>query len=123
MVARFVLVLLAYRRPESAEAALKYLEDGGNPMYVGPAIREHVEKLAKARGGEIDPSPTHAELASRVATHREAVTRELNALETRGVLRRRQLHLRKWRNWQTHQLEGLAGAIPWRFESSLPHHL
>jgi protein translocase SecG subunit len=28
---------------------------------------------------------------------------------------------RKWRNWQTHQLEGLAGATPWRFESSLPH--
>src|SRR5262245_49187284 len=30
---------------------------------------------------------------------------------------------RKWRNWQTHQLEGLAVAIPWRFESSLPHQL
>ena len=31
--------------------------------------------------------------------------------------------VRQWRNWQTHQLEGLAGAIPWRFESSLPHQL
>ena len=31
-------------------------------------------------------------------------------------------HLRKWRNWQTHQLEGLAVAIPWGFESPLPHH-
>src|SRR5262245_66301006 len=29
---------------------------------------------------------------------------------------------RQWLNWQTHQLEGLAGATPWRFESSLPHH-
>ncbi len=29
--------------------------------------------------------------------------------------------VRQWRNWQTHQLEGLAGASPWRFESSLPH--
>ena len=29
---------------------------------------------------------------------------------------------RKWRNWQTHQLEGLAVAIPWGFESPLPHH-
>ena len=27
---------------------------------------------------------------------------------------------RKWRNWQTHQLEGLAVAIPWGFES--PSH-
>ena len=24
--------------------------------------------------------------------------------------------------WQTHQLEGLAVATPWRFESSRPHH-
>ncbi len=30
---------------------------------------------------------------------------------------------RKWRNWQTHQLEGLAVAIPWEFESPLPHHI
>src|SRR5262245_64230669 len=30
---------------------------------------------------------------------------------------------RKWRNWQTHQLEGLAVAIPWGFESPLPHHV
>ena len=28
---------------------------------------------------------------------------------------------RKWRNWQTHQLEGLAVAISWGFESPLPH--
>ena len=31
------------------------------------------------------------------------------------------LFTRKWRNWQTHQLEGLAVAIPCRFESYLPH--
>src|SRR3954463_49683 len=36
--------------------------------------------------------------------------------------RYRNLHLRKWRNWQTHQLEGLAVAIPSGFESPLPHH-
>ena len=28
---------------------------------------------------------------------------------------------RKWRNWQTHQLEGLAAARSWGFESPLPH--
>src|ERR1700760_72145 len=31
--------------------------------------------------------------------------------------------VRSWRNWQTHQLEGLAVAIPWWFESTRPHHL
>src|SRR5262249_6326059 len=30
-------------------------------------------------------------------------------------------HLRKWRNWQTHQLEGLALARAWGVESPLPH--
>jgi hypothetical protein len=29
--------------------------------------------------------------------------------------------LRSWRNWQTHQLEGLALARAWWFESTRPH--
>ena len=32
-------------------------------------------------------------------------------------------NVRKWRNWQTHQLEGLTLARAWGFESPLPHHL
>jgi CRP/FNR family transcriptional regulator, cyclic AMP receptor protein len=36
----------------------------------------------------IHPVPTHAEIASRVATHREAVTRELNRLLRIGVIER-----------------------------------
>ena len=31
------------------------------------------------------------------------------------------LYVRKWRNWQTHQLEGLTLARAWGFESPLPH--
>ena len=34
----------------------------------------------------ISPAPTHAEIASRVSTHREAVTRELNDLARAGVI-------------------------------------
>jgi len=34
----------------------------------------------------IDPAPTHAEIASRVSTHREAVTRELNRLSKLGIV-------------------------------------
>jgi CRP/FNR family transcriptional regulator, cyclic AMP receptor protein len=37
----------------------------------------------------ISPPPTHAELAARVSTHREAITRELNDLERSGLLERR----------------------------------
>lgn len=34
----------------------------------------------------IDPAPTHAEFAARIGTHREAVTRELSYLSSRGIV-------------------------------------
>lgn len=37
----------------------------------------------------VSPPPTHAELAARVSSHREATTREMNALARRGVIERR----------------------------------
>lgn len=40
-------------------------------------------------GAIISPPPTHAEFAARVSTHREAVTRELKALERARLLERR----------------------------------
>lgn len=58
------------------------------------ALRVQVELLKLARGGRregavatIEPAPTHEELASRIGTHREAVTRELAALRREGILR------------------------------------
>ena len=36
----------------------------------------------------IKPVPTHIEIASRISTHREAVTREFKALESRGLIER-----------------------------------
>jgi CRP/FNR family transcriptional regulator, cyclic AMP receptor protein len=47
-----------------------------------------VQRSGKADVWEIDRMPTHAELASRVATHREAVTRVLHRLELDGTVRR-----------------------------------
>jgi CRP/FNR family cyclic AMP-dependent transcriptional regulator len=37
----------------------------------------------------ISPAPTHAEIASRISTHREAVTRELNELARAKLIERR----------------------------------
>ena len=37
----------------------------------------------------LDPSPTHADLASRIGTHREAVTRELSILAEHGIVEQR----------------------------------
>jgi len=57
--------------------------------------RIHSELLRLAREGEregntarISPAPTHADIASRISTHREAVTRELNDLTKSGLLSR-----------------------------------
>ena len=40
----------------------------------------------EGKSARIDAAPTHAELASRVSTHREAVTRELNRLARVGII-------------------------------------
>jgi len=55
--------------------------------------RIHVELLRCARNATGDgvrrliiPAPTHADIASRVSTHREAVSREISHLTREGVL-------------------------------------
>jgi len=49
-----------------------------------------------AVGGEvsISPAPTHFELAARISTHREAVSREMSALAKRGLVEKRGSSLR-----------------------------
>lgn len=45
------------------------------------------EKAATAKGqATLSPAPTHAEIASRISTHREAVTREFAWLESEGII-------------------------------------
>ncbi len=41
----------------------------------------------------IDPAPTHADLANRIGTHREAVTRELNDLATLKIVNQKHRRL------------------------------
>lgn len=57
--------------------------------------RIHAELLRLARRNGIEdnravlsPAPTHSDIASRVSTHREAVTRELNVLAREGLMER-----------------------------------
>ncbi len=60
--------------------------------------RIHAELLRLARlsppgpdrtSAAISPAPTHAEIASRISTHREAVTRELNELARAQLIEKR----------------------------------
>jgi CRP/FNR family cyclic AMP-dependent transcriptional regulator len=55
-----------------------------------------LELLRRAEGigpvnGEvsINPAPTHFELAAKISTHREAVSREMSALAKRGLIQKR----------------------------------
>ena len=62
---------------------------------LGVRNRVHAELLRLARQGgvaanvaRIDPAPTHGDIANRVSTYREQVTRELSALAAQGVIAR-----------------------------------
>lgn len=63
-------------------------------LAVGNRIQAEVLRLARlatrdGKSAHIRTTPTHAEIASRISTHREAVTRELNRLSRIGVVERR----------------------------------
>lgn len=92
------------QHPEVAAATLKRLTAQVRALtervfeFSALAVRNriHAELLRMARHGTvnentatIDPAPTHAELASHISTHREAVTRELNAMARGGLVERR----------------------------------
>lgn len=99
---RFWEVLNSY--PQVAEFTLKRLASLVRLLservfeFSTLAVRNriHAELLRLARenmDGEnramVAPAPTHAEIASRISTHREAVTREYHALAETGVIEQR----------------------------------
>jgi len=62
-------------------------------LAVSNRIQAELLRLAsvgkkEGRGARIAPTPTHTEIAARVSTHREAVTRELTRLARLGVIER-----------------------------------
>jgi CRP-like cAMP-binding protein len=63
-------------------------------LAVSNRIQAELLRLAslgqkQGKGSRIVPAPTHTEIASRVSTHREAVTRELTRLSRIGLIERR----------------------------------
>src|SRR5262245_3192943 len=62
-------------------------------LAVNNRIQAELLRLAslaprEGKRARVVPPPTHAEIASRVSTHREAVTRELNRLSKIGIISR-----------------------------------
>jgi CRP-like cAMP-binding protein len=67
-------------------------------LAVNNRIQAELLRLASlgpkdGKGARIVPAPTHVEIASRVSTHREAVTRELTHLAKIGIIERRKAAL------------------------------
>ena len=63
-------------------------------LAVNNRIQAELLRLAslaprEGKSAHIVPAPTHVEIASRVSTHREAVTRELNRLSRIGIIERK----------------------------------
>ena len=44
--------------------------------------------MVDGNSAKITPSPTHLDIANRISTHREAVSRELSDLTKTGILKR-----------------------------------
>lgn len=62
-------------------------------LGVNNRIHAELLRLARQHGiegnqAEIRPAPIHADIASRVSTHREAVTKEIGVLVKNGVIKR-----------------------------------
>lgn len=87
-VSLFVLNLLASRVRELDNRVLEY-----STLDVRHRVSCELLRLARSdpgdpRRGMLSPAPTQAEIAARVSTSREAVAREMKALERAGFLRR-----------------------------------
>lgn len=51
-------------------------------------LRLAKNNITKGNTAEIIPSPTHQDIASRISTHREAVSREISELTKKAILKR-----------------------------------
>lgn len=75
-----------------------------NALRVSSRLHCELLRLCADGGGgttdvKIEPAPTHADLAARIGTHREAVTREMGELAEKGILvqERRRITIRDTR--------------------------
>jgi CRP/FNR family transcriptional regulator, cyclic AMP receptor protein len=55
----------------------------------GELLRIAKKAIEESGSPELNPAPTHSDLAARISTHREAVSRELSRLAKLGIIERR----------------------------------
>ena len=84
-------------------------------------LRLATEGTAFRNGVVIQPAPTHYEIAARIGSHREAVTREFNRLESENIIEVRRKQIRIIDIERLKQMDGNNAARPaaareWRAE-------
>ena len=89
-VARRIFIQLASRIRGLSDRVVEFSTLGVSNRIHGELLRLAREYPVDANRATIKPPPTHADIAARVSTHREAVTRELAVLAKRGILKRGQ---------------------------------
>ncbi len=88
-LARRLLVRLAALVRSLSDRVVEFSTLGVVNRIHGELLRLAREHGVAGNGARIVPAPTHADIAARVSTRREAVSRELAALARRGIVRRR----------------------------------
>ncbi|MEQ8234653.1 MAG: Crp/Fnr family transcriptional regulator [Gammaproteobacteria bacterium] len=87
-VAQRLFTQLADRVRALSDRVVEFSTLGVSNRIHGELLRLAREHGIAGNAALIRPAPTHADIASRVSTHREAVTREIAALDRAGILAR-----------------------------------
>ena len=105
MLAASICTVRVRNHPQLAWALLKHLSAQVrrltervfefSTLLVRDRLIHELLRLAEAAGGpegraEIRPAPTHFELAHRISSHREMVSREMSALAKAGLVEKRE---------------------------------
>ena len=88
VLARSTLKRLSYLVRRLTERVIEYSTLGVKNRIHAELLRLAYEQAQESNSATLTPSPKHVEIANRISTHREAVTRELNSLEKSGVIER-----------------------------------
>jgi CRP/FNR family cyclic AMP-dependent transcriptional regulator len=82
-----LLKLLTAKLRATSDRQLELVALSCRDRLVGELARLAVTGIERGREVTIEPAPTHNDIAARVGSHRETVTKELNRLEVDGYLR------------------------------------
>jgi CRP/FNR family transcriptional regulator, cyclic AMP receptor protein len=90
-----LIELLVFKIRKMSERVFEVSALGVRERVRRELLRLATEGTAFRNGVVIQPAPTHYEIAARIGSHREAVTREFNRLESENIIevRRKQIRI------------------------------